>query len=75
MARWVPVLGKNDVAKVPRQTVYRMNDFIAARHGQFSAGAEIILHIDGDQDILIGDFDYVIHVYPRVARGAGPHPP
>ncbi len=42
----MPVLGQHDMLEIPGEVIDEGNDFIGIRHGQFSAGAEIILYVD-----------------------------
>ena len=47
----VPVLGRDDVVEIAAvdQSVDHGNDRVSVRHGQGSAGQEVVLHIDDDQ--------------------------
>lgn len=51
----VPVLGEQDVLEQRRDAMDGGDHGISARHGECSAGAEIILHVDDDEDVLGGD--------------------
>jgi hypothetical protein len=55
MAGWVPVLGEDDVLEERRDFVDDGDDFIAARDGELPAGAEIVLHVDDDEEVVMGD--------------------
>jgi hypothetical protein len=51
MSTRVPILGQDHMSKFGGQSVDRRNDFIALPNRECSAGAEIVLHIDNEQDI------------------------
>ena len=41
--------------EVPREAVDRRHDRVAIGHGERAAGAEIVLHIDHQQDVAVID--------------------
>ena len=61
MALRVPILGQDDAGERPAQTVDDGNDPVAIGHGQRAAGAEVILHIDDDQDVIFDRLKNCIH--------------
>ena len=48
----VPVLGEDDVLELRSDAVNDGDHGIAVRHGQSAAGAEIVLHVDDEEDVL-----------------------
>lgn len=55
MAERMPILRQDDMLEMRRQPVNPRHNFLAARHGQLSAGAEVILDIDHQQEIARAD--------------------
>src|SRR6266436_8169470 len=53
MSRRVPVLGQDHMGEGSRQPVDRGDDRIAIGHGERTAGAEIVLDIDDQQNVSI----------------------
>lgn len=49
----VPVLGDNDVRKLPGKPIYDGHHIAAARHRKAPPGTKIILDIDNDQYVGI----------------------
>ena len=58
MSRRMPVLGEDDVFEMRRDLVDYRDDLVTARDGQRSAGAEVVLHVDDEEDILRGDVHF-----------------
>src|SRR4051812_48821923 len=59
MSRRMPVLGENDVLESRRDGVDDGDDLVAAGNGQGPAGAEIILHVGDEEDVLRIDLNIV----------------
>ena len=55
MVGGVPVLGQDDVIELLGDSANWFNDQISARNGKCPAGAEIVLHVDDEEDVLWGD--------------------
>ena len=55
MSARVPVLGEHDVLKAGRDAMDGGDDGIAIGDGERAAGAEIVLNIDDDEQIVSGD--------------------
>jgi hypothetical protein len=51
----VPVLGEDDVLEMPRRSMDWLDNSVAVGNGECSAGAEVILYVDHDQDVLMCD--------------------
>ena len=54
MVRRMPVLRQHHGREIAHQPVDPADDFIPARHGQGTAGAEVVLHVDHDQRFIRG---------------------
>src|SRR5205823_7872088 len=52
----VPILRQDDVRKAPREIVDDGNDRVAIGHGERAARQEIILHIDDQKNIAVGEW-------------------
>jgi len=52
MIWWMPVLRENDVLEEWRNAMDRGNDLVAMRNGQRSTRAEVILHINNDENVV-----------------------
>ncbi len=55
MVGGVPVLGEDDVLEVLRGAVDRVDDGIAVGNGERPAGAEVVLHVDDEEDVVGSD--------------------
>lgn len=66
--RRVPVLRENDVLKERRDVTNRRDDFIAVRNNQRSAGTEIILHVNDDQNVVGADSHFKLLAQNSRAR-------
>ncbi len=55
VVRRMPVLREDDVLKPPRHFVDRLDNEIPARNGQRPTRAEIILHVDDEENVAQGD--------------------
>jgi hypothetical protein len=55
MSGRMPILGEDDVAEVFAKPVDDRHDFIAARHGECAVRTEIVLHVDDDENVAVGD--------------------
>ena len=51
----VPVLREDDVLELWRNPVNHGNDRIAVCNGQCPSGAEVVLYVDHDENVLLGD--------------------
>src|SRR5262249_35902559 len=51
----MPVLGQHDMPKARGQFVHERNDLVAARNGQAPPGAEVVLHVDNQQHVVVAD--------------------
>src|SRR3954471_4526268 len=49
----MPVLGQDDMGKVPTEAVDRCDDRIPVRNRERTSGQEVILYIDHDQDVPV----------------------
>ena len=52
MAARMPVLGQDHIRESGRERIDDRHHGVALGHGQGAAGAEIVLHIDDDQDAV-----------------------
>ena len=50
----MPVLGERDVREMRCELVDDRHDRIAPRHGQRPAGEKVVLHIDHQKDVAVG---------------------
>ena len=51
MVESVPVLGEDDVLEMLRGAVDGVDDGIAVGNGERAAGAEVVLHVDDQEDV------------------------
>ncbi len=51
MTERMPVLGEDNVLEARGDGVDYRDDLVAARHGQSAAGAEVILHVDDEEEV------------------------
>ena len=58
MVGGVPVLREDDVLETRRDGMDGRNDGVAVGHGERAAGAEIILHVDDEEDVLWSDLHF-----------------
>ncbi len=49
----VPILRQRDMGKAPPDPVDRRHHLVATRHGEGAARAEIVLHVNGKEEIGI----------------------
>ena len=49
----MPVLGEHNVLEAARELIDQRHDLIARWHGKVSAGTDVVLNIDYDQDIAV----------------------
>lgn len=70
----VPVLGDDDVRKLPGKPIYDGHHIAAAWHRKVTSGAKIILDIDNDQYIRIARDHMSAHLcgssFARITIGA-----
>ena len=57
----VPILGQDHMGELARQPVDHGNDLIALWNCERSAGTEVVLRIDDQQDLSVG----LLHCLPR----------
>ena len=57
----MPILGEDHVGEARGELVDNGDDLVAVRHGEIAAGAEVVLHVDDQQAIAIGDLDGIAH--------------
>jgi hypothetical protein len=57
MVAGMPVLGQNHMAEGVGDPVDHWNHFLAARHGQSASVAEVILHVDHQQNVAVYKLD------------------
>jgi hypothetical protein len=57
MALWVPVLRKNDVGELLRKLVDDWDNLVSVGDGESAAGAEIVLNVNDQQDIMARSFE------------------
>ena len=55
VARRMPVLGQRDMSEALGETVDDRHHGIAVGHRERAAGAEIVLHIDDQQQIVVAN--------------------
>ena len=55
MAARVPVLGQHHVLEPLAEQVDERHHLVAARHRKLAARTEVVLHVDDQQDVGIGD--------------------
>jgi hypothetical protein len=55
MVARVPILGQHHIGEFLGDVVDGWDDFLATVNGKCSAGAEIILHIDHQQHVTVGN--------------------
>ena len=53
MIPWVPVLGQDHVAKARGNPMDHRHHILAARHRQRPSIAEVILHVDHQQNVAV----------------------
>jgi len=58
----MPILGDDDVPEMPRNVIDGGNHFVTARHGQLSAGAEIVLNVHNNEDVSIRYLEALAHL-------------
>src|SRR5512139_1494067 len=51
----MPVLREHDVGEFGRQRIDQRHNFIAARHGEAAAGAEVVLDVDDEKRVPLAD--------------------
>jgi hypothetical protein len=51
----MPVLGEDDVLEQRRNAMDRVDYGIAIGNGERTAGAEVVLHVDNDQNVMLVD--------------------
>ncbi len=51
----MPVLGERNVGKAPRQRVDDRHDGVPIGNRQGAAGQKIILHVDDEQQVTVGE--------------------
>ena len=54
MARRMPILGQDDMIEAFGKAIDDRNHAIAVGNRQRTAGAEIVLHVDNQQQIIVG---------------------
>jgi hypothetical protein len=59
----VPVLGEDDVLEVLRDFVDGRDDRVSACDGKRPAGAEVVLHVDDEEDVVGGSVHQRISSY------------
>ncbi len=55
MAARMPVLGQHHVAESRGHPVDDRHHLVAARHRQRAAGAEVVLHVHHDEDVVVAE--------------------
>jgi hypothetical protein len=56
MAARVPVLGQHHELEAAAELVDERHHLVATRHREVAAGAEVVPHVDNQQDIRVRDF-------------------
>ena len=51
----MPVLREHDVREFGRQRINQRHNFIAARHGEATAGTEVVLDVDNEKHIALAN--------------------
>ena len=57
MTTRVPILGENNVLESAGNPINYRHHFLAARHGQRPSVAEVILHVDQQQNVPVCNLD------------------
>src|SRR5947209_520549 len=60
VARRMPVLGKDDVLEAQRDAMNDRNHCVALGHGKGAAGAEVILDVHHEKNVLAGDWHSLV---------------
>ena len=67
----MPVLRQDNMFEAPGKPVDWRNDFAATRHGKKAAGAEIVLDVDDNNDIVGIDREVFRHGFLAAAPVPG----
>ena len=57
----MPILGEDHMGEARGELIDDGDNLVAVRHGEIAAGAEIVLHVDHQQHVAIGDLDRIAH--------------
>ena len=68
MAARMPVLGQHHVAESRGHPVDDRHHLVAARHRQRAAGAEVVLHVHHDEDVVVAERRGRIHGFGCMRR-------
>jgi hypothetical protein len=63
----MPVLGQHHIVELHRQAVDEPNHLVAFRHGERSAGHEVVLHVDHHETGVAVHFSLIISPNMRSA--------
>ena len=58
----MPILGEHDVLEAPGEPIDERHDLVPVRHGQATAGAEVVLNVHDEKNIAICGPDGLRHV-------------